>query len=860
MNPTSGRRFRGPALPDTDATCCRRRVFALLFLMFSGAAPIGVAQAQTTPVTGPVALPDSFGDDIVVTARRDAPDGPETELGEEEIARYGANTIADLLRDVGPLIDGTGKAPILLVNGKRIGSASGIAGFPPEALARLAILPPAAAARYGYPADQRVVNLVLKNRFSSWETEGGLTLATAGGRDSERFSVGRVVIDGSTYWNAQIQASRDSMLLRSARPNSSLPQPVDLDGHVAGIGGRTIDPALDLLAGRDLTTVDFPAVAFTRPPTLADFAAAAARGFRSSNPDDAYALLPGGGSLAVNLGVTRPVGTFTASFNLTLNRVRSIQRLGYPEASLALPAQSPWSPFSGTVLLIPDLANVGPLETRQGTTSLGLSASLTGAIAGWNANLLVDANQSWSDSRFDRGADLSDLQRRLDALDPSFDPCAPLPSGLVDTDRSRSHFAAADAKLILDRSIATLPAGSLTSNLTLGISRVTVSNEGSAGATPDVSGGLRRSQADLRLSFAAPLTRRGHGALGDMSANIAIGSSKVSGAAFQWQADGGLTWSPAASVQFYGGYSFVQIVPDAAQLNGPRVETVVQIYDPIRQEVAHPVWIIGGNPDLRRGTRTNLVLKAMLRPLGGRTLTLDLGYQRQVARGGIAAFPQLTPAVENAFPGRITRDAAGQLIALDARPINIARDASAQITTGVTWLWSPATGRTPPPTIGGAPWQVSLTVNHTWQLESLLTIDPDLAPLDRLSGAGGQPRHLASLQLLVSRRGIGAMLNGQWQGASRIDNAAIADGQGDLRFAASAQFALSFFVEPDNLSRATGKAKGWASNLRISLDLQNLFDSYQRVTLAGGRIAPGYDRYALNPLGRTIQIAVRKRF
>ena len=57
------------------------------------------------------------------------------------------------------MIDGTGKAPILLVNGKRIGGASGIAGFPPEALARLAILPPAAAARYGYAADQRVVNL-----------------------------------------------------------------------------------------------------------------------------------------------------------------------------------------------------------------------------------------------------------------------------------------------------------------------------------------------------------------------------------------------------------------------------------------------------------------------------------------------------------------------------------------------------------------------------------------------------------------------------------------------------------------------------------------------------------------------------
>jgi len=57
-----------------------------------------------------------------------------------------------------------------------------------------------------------------------------------------------------------------------------------------------------------------------------------------------------------------------------------------------------------------------------------------------------------------------------------------------------------------------------------------------------------------------------------------------------------------------------------------------------------------------------------------------------------------------------------------------------------------------------------------------------------------------------------------------------------------------------------GATKGWASNLRLSLDVQNVFDSFQRVTLANGRTAPGYDRYALNPLGRTVQLTVRKRF
>lgn len=837
------------------------RALYLISLSALGAAP---GFAQTQPVAPRTAIPDAYRDDIVITARRDAADDPETELSEQDIGRYGANTIADLLHNIGPLIDGTGTPPVVLVNGKRIGGASGVTGFPPEALARLAILPPDAAAKYGYPADQRVVNLVLKNKFASLEAELGATYATAGGRDSERESASRVVIDGSTYWNAQIQTTRDSMLFRSARPRTTLPDPVYLSGSVSGLGGQPIDPALDAMASREVTITGFPAAASGRPPTLADFAGAGAP--RATDPDTAYALLPGGRSLGVNLGVTHPLGTFTGSLNVNVSTISSIQRLGYPVATLTLPAGNPWSPFGDAVVLTPDPRAIGPLETKQDTKTLAVSASLTGSIGKWNANLLANIAQSWSTSRFDRGLDLQDIQQRLDALDPTRNPYAPLSRGLLQVDRSRSRFASADAKLVLDRAVAKLPAGPLTANLSAGISRMTVSTTSEGGETapvppaaPVAPGDVRRTQIDLRASLAAPLAKRGHSALGDLSANAAIGATKVTGSATQRQVEAGLTWSPAAPVQLYAGYSSAQIVPDVAQLNGPRIETVIQIYDPIRQEVAQPVWITGGNPDLHRGARSSLTLKAMWRPWG-RSLTLDLGYQRQVSSSGIAAFPQLTPAVEAAFPDRIVRNAAGRLIAIDARPINIARDASAQLTTGFTWLWSPVARQPTAKPSSPAAWQISLTVNHSWQLESLLTTDPRLPPLDRLGGAGGQPRHLVSMQVMAGRSGLGAILNGQWQSAARVDNPAIADGVGDLRFSAFGQFTLSFFVEPGNLLAPGGATKGWASNLRLSLDVQNVFDSFQRVTLADGRTAPGYDRYALNPLGRTVQLTVRKRF
>src|SRR3546814_7232507 len=114
--------------------------------------------------------------------------------------------------------------------------------------------------------------------------------------------------------------------------------------------------------------------------------------------------------------------------------------------------------------------------------------------------------------------------------------------------------------------------------------------------------------------------------------------------------------------------------PSAHQRDGPVVTTVGRLFDYARQEIAEPVWITGGNPDLRRGGRQCLSLAATVRPLGDQRLTLNLGYRQSVAKGGVAAFPELTPAIEAAFPERVTRDAEGRLVAVDARAINIAHD------------------------------------------------------------------------------------------------------------------------------------------------------------------------------------------
>lgn len=746
-----------------------------------------VAQATPSPADHRIdAKPHPAGrqDDVVVTARRgDAKISPESELSEAEIARYGADTIAQLLAAIGPLIDGSGAAPVVLVNGKRIGTASGITGFPPEALSRLAILPPDAAARYGYPSGQRVVNLVLKPKFASWDGSASTTLATAGGRDSEAVSATRVVIEGATYWNAQLQLSRDSMLLKNARPLANGAGPIDLAAQVRGIDGGD-------------------------------------------------ALLPASRSLALNLGVTRPVGAFSAALNLSLVTNRDVQYLGYPGATPMLSADE------------------APLASRQQATTLGLSATLTGAVAGWNANLIADYTRSASNSSFDRSLGTS-------AMTTLANPDAPQPRTLaVETDTTRSQTNALSLKLALDRQLATLPAGPLTVNVTSGVSRMTIANHSMPQATDS---GLQRTEFDWQASFSLPLTQRAQGAgalLGELSANLVTGLSAITGSSIQRQAGASANWSPAPAVQLFASYDIADVAPDIAQLSSPRTETVVRLYDPIRQEVAEPIWITGGNPALRRGKRTNLSLKGLWRPFGDRLLTINLGYQRRVATGGVAGFPQLTPAVEQALADRIVRDATGRLIAVDARPIAIDRDTSAQLTTGFSLLLLPPASAGPGERAGR--WQVSLVVNHSWSLDSLLVL-PGLPALDRLGRDGGQPRHRLSWQIVGGRPGIGVTLNGQWQSAAEARNIATAGGETGYLYHAATQIDLGLFVEPGKMF-APGDGKSWLANSRISLDIRNLFNGYQHITLPDGRIPAGFDRYLLNPLGRTVQFALRKRF
>lgn len=816
----------------------------------------GKAQARTgSGADGP---PQS--DTIVVTApRRGEAEVPaETEFGEEDIAGYGADSIDELLDRLAPLTGASGEEPVILVNGKEVGFDRSILGYPPEALERIAVLQAQAAARYGHSPGRRVLNLVLKQNYASRHAEAGATWATRGGQHGGSLTAGQVAIAGEVRWNAQARVAVESALRRSARDVPAETGAIDLVGHVAPSGGEELDPALSELMGRPVAVAAIPASAAKGPPALADFAATASD-LREADPASFETLLPSRRNLSLNLGASRPFGPFSASLSVNASSNRSERLRGVPIASVILPAASLWSPFAGDVLLVRPLAGSRALRGENGSRSLNLALTLSGRLGAWRTTVSGSYARSWADSHLERGIDTGAVRALIDAGERGFNPYGPWSDRLLLAVDSRSESESFGARLNLARPVLELRAGSATANLSVNANRNSSSYRRSDGLEREAaSDTYTRDHLSGELSLSIPVSRRSAattGPLGDLTLDLSVGGQTATGSGLRKQYGGGFTWSPTPSLEVRGTFEHREVVPSAEQLGAPRTETVRRVYDFLRQEVVEPLWLTGGNPLLHRGSRRSLSLDVRLRPLGNPALTVNVGYRRSGEKEGVAAFPELTPAIENAFPDRVVRDADGRLQVVDARAINIARTERAELVSGIAL-------RLPEPGGGHEPaddsWRFSLSLNHTWRLKSELLTRAGVPVIDRIAETG-QSRHHLSLQATAGRDGLGADLRATWSSPAQVHSGRPTGGGGDYRYRPPLMIDVGFFIEPEQIWPATEKS-GWFENLKISLDVENLLDTYRKVTLNDGGVPPGFGRDEVDPLGRTVELSLRKRF
>lgn len=187
---------------------------------------------------------------------------PENTLTSQDIRATGATDINELLDAIAPQTGSSrgrgGERPVLLLNGQRISSFRELRDIPTEAISRVEILPEEVALKYGYSADQRVVNFVLRSRFRSTAAMIRGQAATEGGFVGGTADVTRLMIGEKGRISVNLHAEGNSMLKESER-DIRLVDPLDPgqpDPRAARslIGAKT-DLRGSITANRQLGTV-----------------------------------------------------------------------------------------------------------------------------------------------------------------------------------------------------------------------------------------------------------------------------------------------------------------------------------------------------------------------------------------------------------------------------------------------------------------------------------------------------------------------------------------------------------------------------------------------------------------------------
>jgi hypothetical protein len=457
-------------------------------------------------------------------------------------------------------------------------------------------------------------------------------------------------------------------------------------------------------------------------------------------------------------------------------------------------------------------------------------------------------------------------------------------------DRTRSNTDVLATDLTMNGGLVALPAGDIAFTGRIGGS---TSSYDSASTRPSAissasATALSRSLALGAVSLDVPVLDSPSRFIGAFSINGNAEVQTLSDFGTLRSFGYGFSWSPVKAVSLIASYKDAESAPTMQQLGGPVLpDGLVRVYDYVRGATALVSYTTGGNPALARADVREWRLGANVKALDKPSLSFSVNYTGTRTDNGIAALPAATAASGAAFPGRFVRDGAGNLIAVDARPVNIAHQRSDVLRWGINFS---KTLKTPqaqidamraymkkrfpggPPGVGmaqgmgrggggGGGSRLSFSLYHSIHLAERATLldgQPEIDLLDggTLSGGAPQPRHEVEVQAGYSRGWLGARLTGNWQSATHVrDPGGLATG--NLRFSSLATANLRLFV---NLGQIPSVLRDhpFLFGTRLSVGINNILNQRQHVTDGTGSTPPAYSAAQLDPLGRTITFSLRK--
>ena len=831
------------------------------------------AFAQPAPADPAVSQPSGDGTDdmldqaeeeeIVVMGQRprgsvvgDIP--PENTLTSRDIRATGATSISELLDSVasqtGSARGRSGGRPIVLLNGQRISGFRELRDLPPEAIQRMEILPEEVALKYGYAADQRVVNIVLRQRFNSTTAEARGKLATEGGYASGQADATRLTIRDGQRTSFNLHVEGNNPLYESER--DIILQPVGTD---------EIDP----------------------------------RPFRT--------LVGAKQDVRLSGTVNRTIlGDVSATLNGEVERETGKSRFGVPTGTLLDGDTEIVRAFPGD-----------PLTRETKTESARLGGALNTQRGKWRLSSTANAEYSRSTGRTDRGFDFTDQQARLDAGDPTFDPFGDLgPFEEFPRDRSRSTRTSLAIDGTATGPLIALPAGDANATFKVAVGRLDQDSEATRRGIASNSD-LGRTSGEASVSVDLPITRRS-ASIGRLTANANAGLTQLSDFGTLTSLGAGLNWTPANRLNFNVSWTREEGAPSLQQLGDPVIETPgVPLFDFTRNETVFVTTLTGGNPDLDGDRRNVLKIGGNWQPFEKTDLRLRAEYVRQTIAHPQASFPAASEALEEAFPDRFERDPEGRLVSVDLTPVNFEQSRKDTFRWGFTFT-KPLTSKppseaaiasfrqrfaaqraaqgqpaTPPSNDGAAPatppeagaaapgeggrrfggggrgggrfgggrqgGRLTFSLTHQVNLVDEVTIADGLPKLDYLHGeavgsTGGRSRHEVQAEAGYYNNGYGARLQGNWRSGTTVDG----DG-GDLRFSPYADVDLRLFANlGENFDLVAKHPFFRGASLR--LDIDNIFNSRPKVRAANGTTPLSYQPDLLEPVGRTIGITFRKLF
>lgn len=751
--------------------------------------------------------PTAAGTEIVVTGQRprgsvlgDIP--PSQTLNPHDIRAFGANDIGELVQSLGSqLSSGRGRqdnGPIVLLNGKRVSSFTEISRIPAEAIQRMEVFPEELALKYGYRADQKVVNIVTYERFSSRIGQLSYALPTEGGRDTAGLNANFLHISDGSRITLDADYNRSGSLLESERSLVQATQTPD-SGRF-----RTLLPATERAALTGTVSGEW----------LSGVSSTLNGRFEASGSES---LLGPGAQGALARGVdTRLAHVGTALGGLTGKWLWSFTA-NYDRASISTSTES-------------DAASGARDEARSLNAFADADLVLSGSLLDLPAGPITTSLRA--------GGEMRDFASR--SLRSGVEQRAELSRDSLGVQGSLDFPIASRAR----KSLAWL--GDLSANANAAFDDLsdfgTLRTFGYGltwsplPAVNLIASATSEEGAPTVEQLGAPLVVTPAVRTFDFSRREVVDITRVFGGNRELRADDrrvfklGLNAKPFSKIDLRLGMEYLKTRIDDPIAPFPIASSQIEAAFPerfVRNAEGRLLRIDGRPLNFRRSDQEQL--------RWGFNFTRPLGKVPPEMQNARVRFVGSESDLQNALPpgARIIKAEAGSAAARQFE------NASSRLTLSL--------------------YHTVTLADEILAREGGPVLD--LLDGFATGGRGGRPRHEIEVQAAAFKSGLGARVKINWQSGTTLRGlpASSGDSSGDLNFSGGALVNINLFV---NLAERLGgeQAPAWIKGTRATLGINNLFNRRPQVRDAAGSTPLTYQPAYLDPLGRVLSISLRKVF